>query len=83
MEDACRPHAEPSDLLVASILELADGELRGKIVDVDRKERVVHPEAEELAHRAGLLGAADPERRLGVIRGTEERNALDVIPVEM
>src|SRR2546421_583825 len=83
MEDARRAHAEPPDLLVAPVLQLADGELRRKIVDVDRKERVVHAQAEELAHRARLLGTADAERRLGVVRRTEERNALDVTPVEV
>src|SRR5437016_865462 len=44
MEDARGANAESSDLLVAAILQLADRKLRRQIVDVDRKERVVHPE---------------------------------------
>src|SRR5207237_4072870 len=83
VEDARGAHAEPPDLLVASILQLADGQLRGKIIDVDGKKRIVHPEPEELAHRAGLLGAADAQRRLRIVRRTEEGNALDVIPMEV
>src|SRR5436190_16842348 len=83
MEDARRANTKSSDLLVAPILELADGQLRGQIVDVDRKERVVHSETEELAHRAGLLRAADAKGRPWVVRGAEERDALDVIPVKM
>src|SRR5204863_386077 len=34
-------------------------------------------------HGAGLLRAADAKRRPWVVGGTEERNALDVIPVKM
>src|SRR5205814_9772535 len=83
MADARGANAESPDLLVASILQLADGELRGQIVDVDRKERVVHTETEELPHRSGLLRAADAKGRPWVVRGAEERDALDVIPVKM
>src|SRR5207245_9668798 len=53
------------------------------LVDVVRKDRVVHPETEERAHGAGLFGAADAQRRLRVVRGAEERDPLDVIPMEM
>src|SRR5438093_8135322 len=83
MEGARGAHAEPSDLLVASVLELADRELRGQVVDVHRKERVVHPQTEKLAHRARLLRSTDAKRRLRVVRGTKEGYALDVIPVKV
>ena len=83
MEDARRAHAVLPDLLVGSIGHLGDLELDRQVVEVDREEGVVHAEAEELAHRSRLLGAADAKRALGIVGRAEERDALDVIPVQV
>src|SRR2546426_3310472 len=83
VKDARGTDAEPPDLLVAPVLELANRKLGGQVIDVDGKERVVHSQAEELAHGAGLLRSADAERSLRIVRGTEKRNALNMVPVEV
>src|SRR6266511_6488310 len=74
---------ERADTLVRPIRHLVDGELDRKIVDVDGKEWIVHSHAQQLFHRSRLLWSDDPQAALRVERWSEERNALDVIPVEM
>ena len=83
MVQARRPDAEAADLLVAAVVELGNLDPRRQLVEIDGEEGVVHPQPEELAHRARLLRPLDPERRLRVVGRTEEGNALDVVPVKM
>jgi hypothetical protein len=78
-----RTDAEHSDLLVGQVLELTDLELRWQIIEIDREERIVHPHTEQLLHRTRLLRPADAQHAVRVVRGTEERDPLDVVPVQV
>ena len=49
MKEAHGFHEEVTDALLASIVELSDLEPRGQVVQVHRKERIVHAQTEELA----------------------------------
>src|SRR5262249_27094484 len=78
-----RPDAEWTRRALGGLGELVDLDLRGDGVEVDREEGVVHAETEEILERLGVMRRVDAERRARVERGAEERDALDVVPVQV
>ncbi len=81
--DEPRPHLGQPDreVVVAGVME---AHIRAEAVGTDRKEGRAHELREHVAQEPfGLTRAVDVERRRRVVHGREERQTLDVVPVQV
>ncbi len=78
-----RPHLREPDgkVVVAGVVEL---HVAGEVLGPDREERRPHQLGEHVGEGTfGLTRAVDVERCLRVVQRREERQTLDVVPVQM
>jgi hypothetical protein len=83
MGHGAHPHLGVADdqVLVGHVVE---GDAAAQLVELHREVRRAHEVAEHLSERLVALGrAVDVELRTGPVGGGEERQPLDVVPVDV